>query len=108
MVRRLPPVDPAKAAIVEKAVDASEPPPPLRAPTPDDSQLNIDAGLKNGLRAVLLIVDTCLKEARTGLPERDTVQSLKDAMSILHELRKKEAEILEELSDEELNSLVKE
>ena len=104
-MRRIPAIDAQKARIVDSAVAASEPPPPTMAPVPDDSQLSIDDGLKKGLQAVLLIVDRCLKEARTDLPDRETVQSLKDAMSILHELKKKEAEILEQLSDEELREI---
>jgi hypothetical protein len=104
-LRRIPKVDPAKERIVDAAVASSEPPPPAMAPVPDDSQLSIDDGLKKGLQAVLLIIDRCLKAARTDLPDRETVQSLKDAMSILHDLKKKEAEILEQLSDEELREI---
>jgi len=108
MTRRFPPVDAFKKSVVEETVKATEPPSlSVALAAPDESQLSIDSGLKNGLKAVLLIVQRCLKEAQADLPGRDTVQSLKDSMSILHELKKREQEILEELSDEDLEKLIK-
>lgn len=40
-------------------------------------------------------------------PTRETIQNLKDVMTMLHELKKKEQDLLNEISDEELEKLSK-
>lgn len=64
--------------------------------------LSIDGLMQEGLAALHGIMTACRREAANGNPSRESVQNLKDAMSMLHQLKEKEAEILETLTDEEL------
>ncbi len=64
--------------------------------------LSIDSLMQEGLAAIHGIMTACRREAANGNPSRESVQNLKDAMSMLHQLKEKEAEILETLTDEDL------
>lgn len=96
---KLPPVDKAKAAIIEELTKPEEKP-VLSAPSTDD--LSIDSLLQEGLKSIYMLMRVIRDDIRTGNPERNTVMNLKDAMAMLHELREKEQDLLESLSDEEL------
>lgn len=102
---RLPPVDPFKARLVEEAVDRSAPAPDGLAPMPTDEQLNIDALMKQGLQSICGVLRACLLESRTSAPSRESIQNLKDAMAMLHELKDREEEDMERLTDEQLEEL---
>lgn len=64
--------------------------------------LSIDGLMQEGLAAIHGIMTACRREAANGNPSRESVQNLKDAMSMLHQLKEKEAELLSEMSDEDL------
>lgn len=64
--------------------------------------LSIDELLQKGLYGCDLLLKSILQNITSHTYERDTVQNLKDVMSMLHELKKQEAALLEDLSDEEL------
>ena len=70
--------------------------------------LSIDALMRQGLEAIHGVMKACLFETKSGfVPSRECVQNLKDAMSMLQELKKQEQEIIEELSYEELEKAAK-
>lgn len=69
---------------------------------PEKVDLSIDALLHDGLRSIHGVMKACLKEASTGHPSRESVQNLKDAMAMLHDLKEKEDALLEALSEEQL------
>ena len=70
--------------------------------------LSIDSLMQEGLAAIHGVMQACRREAANGNPSRGSVQNLKDAMAMLHQLKEKEAEILEHLTDEELEAKAKE
>lgn len=76
-------------------------------PVPEDTDLSIDSLLNKGLKAIYGILRACLAQSRTGDPSRESVQNLKDAMCMLHDLKKQEQDLLEDLSDESLEKLAK-
>lgn len=69
--------------------------------------LSIDSLLKRSLETVDLILLAISQQAKTGSFDRNSVMSLKDCVTMLLEFKKKESEILEELSDEQLDAMVK-
>lgn len=71
------------------------------------ADLSIDDLMKSGLENIWGIMRAIKVDVGTGLPSRETVQNLKDVMTMLHELKKKEKELLDNLSDEELEELLK-
>lgn len=70
--------------------------------------LSIDTLMQEGLAAIHGVMQACRREAANGSPSREAVQNLKDVMSMLHQLKEKEAEILEELTDEQLKNKAEE
>lgn len=69
--------------------------------------INIDNTLKDCLVVVRRIVDKLLEEtAITGLPSRECVQSTKDCLTMLIEIKKKEKELLDDISEDELRKIV--
>lgn len=83
---------------------------PLPQPKPlADSKfedLSIDEELGRGLLAVNRLMTLILQDISMGAPARDTVANLKDCMSILKDLKKSEADILEELDEDQLKKLI--
>ncbi len=67
--------------------------------------LSIDSLMQEGLAALHGVMKACRREAANGNPSRESVQNLKDAMAMLHQLKEKEKEILESMTDEELAKL---
>lgn len=82
--------------------------PVLPAPTTElmHTDVSIDQLMSNGLLAIQRIITCVLKETSLGEPSRESVMNLKDCMTMLHELKKKEAELLENMTDDELERLV--
>lgn len=69
--------------------------------------LSIDGLLKVGLEAIYGIMHASLHDTSTGVPSRESVMNLKDAMAMLHELRKQEQAILEGMSEEDIEKAAK-
>jgi hypothetical protein len=55
-----------------------------------------------GLNSIKTMMQLIRADINSGLPGRDTIQNLKDCMMLLFEVQKKEREMLEDLSDEDL------
>jgi hypothetical protein len=68
-------------------------------PLPEPS---IDALLKRGLKTIDQTMRVILHEVNQGAPSRECIQNLKDCMSMLKDLKEREADILDELSIDEL------
>lgn len=64
--------------------------------------LSIDGLMKQGLEALHDVMRSCRKEASMAMPSRECVMNLKDCMAMLHQLKEKEQEILDGMSDEDL------
>jgi hypothetical protein len=77
--------------------------PILSEPTSD---ISIDKLLNNGLLALQKSMRFILHSIEAQGPTRETIQNLKDCMLMLHELKEKEAELLKDLSEEELKTLL--
>ena len=82
-------------------------PPVAPEPTPElpKGNLTIDELLQIGLNQIERLMICVGKDISTGVPSRESVMNLKDCMSMLHELKKKEQELLDALSDDELKTL---
>lgn len=93
--------------MTKRYVDPSKIQEPPQATEPFSTDVSIDDLLGKGLAALDRLMKVIMMDISTGAPERDTVMNLKDVMAMLHELKKKEKELLENLSDEELESLIK-
>lgn len=97
-------IDPSKA---EKDEDGAYVKP---ASIRDEGQPSLDGLLAMGLLAIkrsLQAVNEHITSQYPLVPDREAIMDLKDIMSMLHELKKKESEILEELSTEDLEKLKK-
>lgn len=70
--------------------------------------ISIDKALNDGLVCIRRVMDVILSHtARNVMPPRDEIATLKDCMTMLMDLKKKEQEIVEGMSIEELEKLVK-
>lgn len=69
-------------------------------------EISIDSLMTDGLIALRGVIKSCKREAANCTPSRESVQNLKDAMTMLHQLKEKETEILDSLSDEELEEML--
>ncbi len=78
---------------------------PTPAPTNDPETTDIDSLLHCGLRNISRLMNIVSKEASMGILQRETVQNLKDLMFMLSDLKKKESDLLDSLSDEELERI---
>ena len=92
----------AAGAFVKESPGPSAPTIDLTGP-----DVAIDTLLKRALGTIERIMKACSQEASTGAPSRESVQNLKDCVAMLHTLKEKEDEILDEMSDEELISVTK-
>jgi len=73
----------------------------------DFIDFSIDDLIKRGIRSIYGILKAVESDVGSGSPSREMVQNLKDVMTLLKDLKKEEKEFLENLSDEELQKLVK-
>lgn len=71
------------------------------------AEISIDDLMRSGLENIWGIMRAIKVDVGTGIPSRETVQNLKDVMAMLKELKKEERDLLESMSDEELDKLVK-
>ena len=97
-------IDPAKSSVIEdlkaKGIEKQEAP---SIPT----DISIDDLMSRGLQAIYGTMRAIMADVATGAPSRETVMNLKDIMAMLHDLKKKEQELLDNLSDEQLAELLK-
>lgn len=78
-------------------------PPPIEDNTAID--ISIDALKQRGLLTIDRIMKAALIEASTGSPSRESVQNLKDCLTMLQSLEKDEKESLSRLSDDSLKAI---
>jgi hypothetical protein len=71
-------------------------------PEPEVDDISIDNLMGKGLLALSRLMKSVLVDITAKTYDRDTVMNLKDAMAMLKDLKKEERELLENLSDEEL------
>jgi hypothetical protein len=71
------------------------------------TDLSIDKLLQEGLINIYGIMRAIKADVGTGMPSRESVMNLKDIMAMLRDLKKDEKDLIEKLSDEELENLVK-
>lgn len=79
-------------------------------PTPVDDttvDVSVDKALRDGLVAIRRIMDKILQSTAYGTPDRETVATLKDCMTMLHEIRKKEKELFDGMSTEQIENSLK-
>lgn len=81
-------------------------PPTSSSPPALIEDLSIDDLLKRGLRALYGAMRAIEVDIGSGLPARETIQNLKDVMSMLKELKKDEKDLLSDLTDDELSKMV--
>ncbi len=74
---------------------------------PIQDTLDIDTLLQRGLTSISRMMTVIVDQSTSGTFDRETVQNLKDIMGILEHLKKRESELLDDLTDEELESLSK-
>lgn len=86
-------------------IPSPEPEPPKGPAGGDDK--SIDDLLSDGLLALRRNMHYILLESTQGILDRETVMSLKDCINLLLELKKKEDELLDGATEEELAVLAK-
>ncbi len=72
-----------------------------------EADVSIDELFKRGLLTINSLMDLIQKEIAMGMPERDTVANLKDCMGMLEALKKREEDLINKMSDEELQEYTK-
>lgn len=72
-----------------------------------EGDVSIDDLFKKGLLAIHRLMSLINQEILIGMPERDTVANLKDCMAMLEALKKREQDLIEKMSDEELEEYTK-
>lgn len=78
---------------------------PKEAPQPD---VSIDTVLKDGLINLKRIMDAISGVTVGGrIPDRTVVQSLKDCVQMLTDLKKAEQDLMEDMSEEDLKKVIK-
>lgn len=74
---------------------------------PEEKVTSIDDLLYVGLRSISKAMMAVQSEINMGgVPSRETVQTLKDLMSMLKDLKKDEKDVLENLTDDQLEQLL--
>lgn len=79
---------------------------PVKVESPSTDPDSIDDLLKRGIRVIYNLMRVIEGEVLGGNPDRETIQNLKDIMTMLKDLKKEEKDLLSELSDEELSKYV--
>src|SRR3954469_2964823 len=78
-------------------------------PTVKVSDISIESLMQKGLLAIERTIAATLREITAGnpaTPSREAIMNLKDCMAMLESLKKREEELLNNLTDEELKKLV--
>lgn len=74
----------------------------LREPT--DEELSIDEMLRTALVQIHKLLQVIAIDITSQANDRDTVQSLKDCVSMLNALKEKESDILESMTPEQIEA----
>lgn len=99
-MRKIPPAAiPTQSLKDANGVYIKESPEPIPPVTPD---LSIDSMLQRGLAAIDRLMRVITIDISSGNPSRETVMNLKDAMGMLESLKKRESEMLGQMSEEDL------
>lgn len=96
-------IDPAKSQVIDdlKAKGAER-----QEVKPAPTDISIDDLMARGLQAIYGTMRAINADVATGAPSRETVMNLKDVMAMLHDLKKKEQELLDNMSDDQLQELL--
>jgi hypothetical protein len=78
---------------------------PKPEPVPSRTDVSIDSLLNKGLLAIERTMRHIVERSVHGVLERSDVQNLKDLMVLLQELKEKEDDILNKMTDEELEKI---
>lgn len=76
-------------------------------PAPESTDISIDDLMRAGLQAIKGTMKAIMSDVNTGMPSRETVMNLKDVMGMLKELKKEERELLDNMTDEQLEKMLK-
>lgn len=102
-MRRMPKIDPAKDKLVEDMLKPE--------PSSEPIDISIDQLMNKTLRAIDLTLAGTIAEIKTHggatTPSRECVANLKDCLSMLSDLKKKEQDLLDSMTDEALENLKK-
>lgn len=106
MRKRLPPIDKWKESVVEAALKSSE---AVSTAPGITIKFNgtLDELLSKQLAALDKITNQLVIAAGTGNATKDEIQSLATCIKLTMDLKVKENEILENLSDEDLTNIIK-
>lgn len=100
--RRIPPIDDNKALIVDRALETK------KAPKPSTIvDISIDSILSKQLLALERVTKQLVFRSTSGEMTRDEIQSLATCIKITLDLKSGEKDLLDSLSDEELEEAVK-
>lgn len=102
-MRRL--IDPS---LRKALLDGPEVEPEIVAERDAPPDLSIDSMLQRGLAAIDRLMRVITLDISGGHPSRETVMSLKDCVFMLNTLKEKENELLESMSEEELEKAASE
>lgn len=88
--------------------NAPEPPKPVRHPDPKISDISLDELLGKSLLILYREIRSLTEESTKGKLCKDSAQSLRDYIKLMNELKDKEKELLENLTNEQLKELANE
>ncbi len=95
----------------EKDANGIYTPATVSPPTPSvdgiDVDISIDDLLKAGLQNIRGAMRSITRDIGTNSFDRETIQNLKDLMGLLKDLKKDEKDLIDNLSDEQLEGLLK-
>lgn len=84
----------------------AEVPSPEKVPTPKRTDTDdIDELMKRGLLNISRMMAKITEQSNDGDFDRETVQNLKDLMNMLSDLKKREQDLLDNMTDEQLHKL---
>lgn len=82
-------------------------PAPIKVVEQTISEISIDNLMNAGLQNIQGAMRAVTTDVGTGMPSRETIQNLKDLMGLLRDLKKDEQDLLTDLSEEQLEKLLK-
>lgn len=78
----------------------------LKTQDKEPDSIAIDDLLYTGLRSIRKALIDINAEVNMGTPSRETIQNLKDLIGMLRDLKKDEKDVLDNLTDEQLEQLL--
>jgi len=79
---------------------------PVVIATSPAADISIDVLMQRGLSTIERILQACSIDASGGRPSRASVMNLKDCMVMLESLKKRESELLDSMSEEDLEKVI--